>query len=491
MNKTEAIRALDYRVTQLEALAAKSQVTINPDKITLVDMDTGERVTMTPRSKPADVALTPPRPWCVGDVVRLARYETETDGLSWLENEAHLVGTEQKITNIHKDGDIWLSAGTNWPASALTLIRPAAQWVPNVGERVVLLDEANDNPVRRSWVGTFGHINLPEREDGMCRLDLENGEKNIYWAKNHLHPAAPVDGLAELRAENARLGAEIKAAQDQKNDDRFMLLGEWNKAAAERDTALENLRCTKLALNTTSAQRDQFLNERDALTAECERLRVELNDRNSRISTAELALQQAVEDRDSALLDCGILRQRLATAERDEKDALNRLYPMIAERDALRARIDGGKTIYRVGNGAWHELPLDNYTHTARLIDIAPIAADERKVEAQRCTCRDTSTCRNSNGNCYYAGNDELLDNRRRTPGTIADREDRKGKADRREECIHPRSGSNPRYGKKPIRSIDTARWVATIEHARSNDRRTVNPTGTRADRKEAPHDAA
>ena len=116
---------------------------------------------------------------------------------------------------------------------------------------------------------------------------------------------------------------------------------------------------------------------------------------------------------------------------------------LVAERDALRARIEAGTVVWGenfqgLSNFADFVKPCD--THTARLIDIAPISDAGKMVD------------------------------------------ERKGKADRREECIHPRSGSNPRYGKKPIRSVDTARWVATIEHARSNDRRNI--TGTRKDRK-------
>jgi len=84
----------------------------------------------------------------------------------------------------------------------------------------------------------------------------------------------------------------------------------------------------------------------------------------------------------------------------------------LAERNAIRARIMVCKQVYRVGNGAWHEFPLDNYTHTARLIDIAPIAPDERKGE--RRTGRQVSV-----GSYGKRRHDS---DRRRTPGTRADR---------------------------------------------------------------------
>lgn len=61
----------------------------------------------------------------VGDVVRLERYESNPNGLSWFESEAHLIGTEKEITHIYADGTAWLSVGTSWPVSACTLVRRA------------------------------------------------------------------------------------------------------------------------------------------------------------------------------------------------------------------------------------------------------------------------------------------------------------------------------------------------------------------------------
>lgn len=64
---------------------------------------------------------------------------------------------------------------------------------------------------------------------------------------------------------------------------------------------------------------------------------------------------------------------------------------LVAERDALRARIDGGTVVYNVygadGNG-WTTTKHQDNRYAARLIDIAPIAdagdVDERKGAADR-----------------------------------------------------------------------------------------------------------
>jgi len=77
--------------------------------------------------------------------------------------------------------------------------------------------------------------------------------------------------------------------------------------------------------------------------------------------------------------ECSDLQSHLMAASKECGKFRSDFDNATAERDALRARIMVCKQVYRVGNGAWHEFPLDNYTHTARLIDIAPIAPDERK----------------------------------------------------------------------------------------------------------------
>jgi hypothetical protein len=95
------------------------------------------------------------------------------------------------------------------------------------------------------------------------------------------------------------------------------------------------------------------------------------------------------------------------TAERDE--ALDKLDAMTAERDALRARIEAGTVVYD-GPTAWWETPGPYSKRTARLIDIAPIAADERKGD-RRVAKLTAAIHRNVR-----------MNDRRRTPGTRADR---------------------------------------------------------------------
>jgi hypothetical protein len=102
------------------------------------------------------------------------------------------------------------------------------------------------------------------------------------------------------------------------------------------------------------------------------------------------------------------------TAERDE--ALDKLDAMTAERDALRARIEAGVVVWGsyqsgglcfVGEGARDETD----THTALLIDAAPIAEDERKGERRK-----------ANMTSPYYRRKSYFNDRRRTPGTRADR---------------------------------------------------------------------
>lgn len=96
------------------------------------------------------------------------------------------------------------------------------------------------------------------------------------------------------------------------------------------------------------------------------------------------------------------------TAERDE--ALDKLDAMTAERDALRARIEAGTVVYD-GPTAWWETPGPYSKRTARLIDVQPIAADERKGERRK-KVSDT----------FHPIRRQPFNDRRRTLGTRADR---------------------------------------------------------------------
>ena len=89
---------------------------------------------------------------------------------------------------------------------------------------------------------------------------------------------------------------------------------------------------------------------------------------------------------------------------------------LTAERDALRARIEAGRIMYGGMYGHENKFEIWTFEHvntdtmTARLIDIAPIAADERKGE-RRVAKLTAAIHRNVR-----------MNDRRRTPGTRADR---------------------------------------------------------------------
>jgi hypothetical protein len=134
--------------------------------------------------------------------------------------------------------------------------------------------------------------------------------------------------------------------------------------------------------------------------------------------------------------------------ERDELQAENAR--LLAERDALRARIEAGRVMYGGMYGhqnkfeMWTFEHVDTDTMQARLIDIAPLSdagdvderkGDRRKGEWEYCECRkDLSTfCLGSTDFCWRPINESprraARDNRRdaarsnerrRTPGTRA-----------------------------------------------------------------------
>lgn len=121
----------------------------------------------------------------------------------------------------------------------------------------------------------------------------------------------------------ALLAAEVPALQ----------VGDVDKDA-EIAQLRESLERTKLALNTTREQRDKFWSQRD--------------------------------------------------------EALDKLDAMTAERDALRARIQAGTVVYwedvndETGWSLLTKTRMRGDTYTALMIDIAPIAADERRGERRK-----------------------------------------------------------------------------------------------------------
>jgi len=257
MKNRERIEALESRVTRLEERATFQQVEI-------------------------PTATLQPRPWRVGDVVRLERYD---------DCKRTPVGHEGKIYRFDIDGRVGVEPHWMWPASALTLIRAAG-------------------------------------EPQSC---------------------------ADLQREVERL-------------------------TVERDTALENLRCTKMALNTTREQRDKFWSQRD--------------------------------------------------------EALDKLDAMTAERDALRARIQAGTVVYwedvndETGWSLLTKTRMRGDTYTALMIDIAPIAADERRGERRKGQEMKLNWGAfggrqfGTSATHPFSMQDKRTTNsdRRRTPGTRADR---------------------------------------------------------------------
>lgn len=90
----------------------------------------------------------------------------------------------------------------------------------------------------------------------------------------------------------------------------------------------ESLERSRLALNTTRQQRDQFWSQRDAARAEVERLKNECSDQQSYV----LDLESAIARKDT--------RIKVLEVANDSLTQYSSI--LTAERDALRARIDAG-----------------------------------------------------------------------------------------------------------------------------------------------------
>lgn len=156
----------------------------------------------------------------------------------------------------------------------------------------------------------------------------------------------------------------------------------------------ESLERSRLALNTTRQQRDQFWSQRDAARAELERW-----------------------------------KSRADAHEQNYKAMLRRVDEVVAERDALQARVDAGVRVW----GSWSVFAVfggessrdSSDTHTALLIDARPIAdADERKGERRKvipARIRRDGFDYSMDYDTPWMTNRRKYD-RRRTAGTIADR---------------------------------------------------------------------
>jgi len=163
---------LDNRVTRLEELTADLDVTINTTHAVRVDENGNvlQEATVT-HDGPQVLGVTTPRPWRVGDVVRLedGGYRKEYTG------STGTITCDKGDPIVDDEGDVWIDVivGSDvivvyWPADRLTLIRPAA----------------------------------PVDESTHCANGDGTGPHS-----------PPVDGLAELRAENARDDTDTHTAR--------------------------------------------------------------------------------------------------------------------------------------------------------------------------------------------------------------------------------------------------------------------------------------
>lgn len=203
-----------------------------------------------------------------------------------------------------------------------------------------------------------------------------------------------------------------------------------------KDAEIERLTSS---LNALTASYDEIIALNDARNDEIARLTHELHARNDEIVGLRAEVERLKSEKHAC--NCSVqleeMKMHYAAAT--------------ARADALQARFDAGVRVYRCKNSVWWGAHFDDYGDTALLIDARPIAgemasattpsfdgtptdsthgttldpiaaADERKVDANRCDCSSDGLCHFSHGQCFYDANGTLQDNRRRTAGTRADR---------------------------------------------------------------------
>lgn len=309
-----------------------------------------------------DAAQEPPA-LQVGDVVRLERYENNPNGLSWFESEAHLIGTEEKISIIYEDGTVWLSVGTSWPVSALTLVCRA-------GEPAPADKDAEIAELRESLERSRLALNTTRQQRDKFWSQRDAARDDVHRLQSELH--ARNDEIVGLRAEVGRLTAELEKAK------------EWPAQALQmrynRDMYLAVL---KLICETYPETEDgelcdawrRLLTERDAARAEVERL----------------------------------------TAERDA---------LRARIDEGRVMY-GGMYGHEHDIELWTFTHVDTDTLHGRLIDARPIAeADERKAERRVVVPEYITEDGSDYAMAHHTPwiTNKRKSDRRRTAGTIADR---------------------------------------------------------------------
>jgi hypothetical protein len=111
------------RIEQLEARMGRVEAMMGPQSFFVRSTDKDERgKPFDPCSKPNlviidDLEDSPPRPFRVGDVVRLERYDGMIFGFDG--HEGSVYGFDEQ------GGKVFVKPHFSWPASALTLIRAA------------------------------------------------------------------------------------------------------------------------------------------------------------------------------------------------------------------------------------------------------------------------------------------------------------------------------------------------------------------------------
>lgn len=289
---------------------------------------------------PPTTPAPPPRPWHVGDVVRLEAYPDFYDEANYVGMEGkilrfgegvekHLAVTDIPCKFMH--GNMW------WPTSCLTLIRPAAP-----------VDEAADLRAENARL-------LAELEELRSKLDSRTQDRNVY-----------AQCCAIKDADIARLDGDVER-----------LTGLWNIAVRQRDEFQCDLDNERSALAVRTRQRNQAEAERDTL-----RGAMAAQDSRERAAGEKCGVPYELHGCDWP----DAVAEEVMVVRR-ERDAA------IADRDALRARIDGGTVVFRHDQSAWWPGQSGADTRQALLIDVQTIAPTDIAPIAEESSLPDGTPC--------------------------------------------------------------------------------------------------
>ena len=170
---------------------------------------------------------------------------------------------------------------------------------------------------------------------------------------------------------------------------------------------LKHIAITAEELLADLRKREGGVSEVDRLRAELAEVRAERDNEEAKAACAREVASRALQGLTSS--GYNFRGQRI----REVADLAEMYLKVKAERDALRARIDGGVDVTLTGE-------------TARLIDRQPIAQDERKGDRRRykeeTTCDEESGIRYWFDKSHHIRDEQRTNDRRRTDGTMADR---------------------------------------------------------------------